>query len=154
MKKLAILFLAGILLSFSTTAQQDDPGSAKTGQILQPCIDFGIGYIPDKEYQVVTISGAVNNWYLKRFGAFVMAEMNFDTPALVVGPTVSINHFSYVFTGIDLFTSRGMFAQSFKEARKDFGVGFYIKQLVTLKIAYSFNAGPRAEIGLRFPLGS
>jgi len=153
MKKLAILFLAGIMLSFSTTAQQDDPGSTRTSQILEPCIDFGIGYIPDKEYQVVTISSAVNNWYLKRFGAYAMAEMNFDTPAILIGPTVSINHFSYVYFGIDFLTSRGLFALNFKDSRKDFGVGFYIKELITLKVAYSFNAGPRAEIGLRFPLG-
>lgn len=151
MRNLAILLLSGVLIistSLLSTAQ-----SEKTQQELQTCIDFGIGYIPDKDYKVATVSSAVNNLYLKRLGAFVMAELNFDTPTVIIGPTVSINHFSYVFAGMDFFTSRGLASQTFKESRKDFGVGFYIKQLVTLKIAYSFNAGPRAEIGLRFPLG-
>ena len=151
MKKLAILLLSGVLII--STSLLSSAQSEKTQQELQTCIDFGVGYIPDKEYQKVTVSTAINNLYLKRFGAFTMVELNFYRPAVIIGPTVSINHFSYVFTGMDFFTSRGLASQTFKGSRKDFGVGFYIKQLVTLKIAYSFNAGPRAEIGLRFPLG-
>lgn len=151
MKTSAILVLSLMLLfsAPSVSTAQNERGQ----QELQTCIDFGVGYIPDSEYKVVTVSSAVNNLYLKRMGAFIMGELNFKTPAVIIGPTVSINHFSYVFAGMDFFTSRGLASIGFKDARKDFGLGFYIKQLATVKIAYSFNAGPRAEIGLRFPLG-
>ena len=152
MKTFAILLLSGILFSLSSAAQQNTSAN-NTRQELEPCIDFGVGYIPDKDYKQMTVSTSVNNWYLKRFGAFAMVELNFDSPAVIIGPTVSINHFSYVFTGIDFLTSRGTFNLSFKDARKDFGVGFYIKEWATIKIAYSFSAGPRAEVGIRIPLG-
>ena len=151
MKKIAILLLAGIFSGFFSYAQTAN-AREKEKQPMVTCIDFGIGYIPDKAYQNVTVSVAGNNLLWDRLGAYTMAELDFDALAVVLGPTFSINHFSYVFAGIDFFTSRGLINLNVKEARKDFGIGFYPWKWATVKVCYSFSAGPRAEVGLRFPL--
>lgn len=122
-------------------------------QRLIPCMDMSGGYIWDHKYEKFTISTTFNNLYLKRWGGFVMVELDPVVPAIVIGPTVSINDFAYVYTGFDFLTSRGYFARGgLKHARKDLGIGFYPVKWATFKLCHSFNSGSRFEVGFRIPL--
>ena len=157
MKKSTILVLLLLLLvSIGTDAQRRNTGLIYRGkQWLIPCVDVCGGYIWDRKYEKFTVSTTLNNIYLERFGAFAVFEMDWAAPALVTGPTVSINDFAYVYGGIDFVTNRGVFARGgIKHARKDLGIGFYPIRYLTVRICHSFNAGSRAEIGIRLPLGN
>lgn len=116
-------------------------------QRLINCMDMAGGYIWDHKYEKFTISTTFNNLYLKRFGGFAMIELDPVVPAIVMGPTISVNDFAYVYTGLDFLTQRGYFARGgLKHARKDLGIGFYPFRWATVKICHSFNAGSRFEI--------
>jgi hypothetical protein len=116
-------------------------------------MDMSVGYLWDHKYEKFTVSTTFNNLYLKRWGGFVMVELDPVVPAIVIGPTVSINDFAYVYTGFDFLTSRGYFARGgLKHARKDLGIGFYPFKWATFKLCHSFNSGSRFEVGIRIPL--
>lgn len=154
MKRLSLLLLLTVVCTLGAEAQRRHTGLIYRGkQWLIPCVDMCGGYIWDHKYDKYTVSTTFNNIYWERFGLFAMFEMDWAAPALVTGPTVSINDFAYVYGGIDFVTDRGMFARGgITHARKDLGIGFYPIRYVTVKICHSFNAGSRAEIGIRLPL--
>lgn len=155
MKKKLVPLLIGFLSAYGLFAQTvtDDPAvTAKPS--FETCVDAGLGYIPKADYKNVTLSGTVNNFYLKRFGATTLLEIDSKNPAFLLGPTYSIKSFLYIFAQMDFFTSRGVFNNGIDGARKDVGLGFYPKPWAAVKLAYSFSAGPRAEIGVRFPIQS
>jgi hypothetical protein len=153
MRNFIILLMFCLLLVRIADAQPNKNGVIYRGvQNFYPCIDVGVGYIADHKYEKFTISTTINNFYLRRFGAFTMIELDWTAPAVVMGPTVSIYDFAYIWGGMDFFTSRGFFARGgFEHARKDIGIGFYPFRWATVKIAHSFNAGSRVEIGVRIP---
>jgi hypothetical protein len=144
----------GIFLTFSTIAQTETPQAAEAIKpALVRYVDFGIGYIPHAEYKKATLSVAANNLFFNRVGVIATTELNFDALAILVGPTVSVTHYLYVFAEMDFITSRGVFAQDgIKGARKDIGIGVHPWPWAVAKVAYSGNSGIRAEVGLRFPL--
>ena len=154
MKRICLAWMLGLFIALPAFAQPDNsqtPASAKTN--LVSYIDFGIGYIPKKEYQKATISVAANNLLWNRVGATAMTELNFDALAFLIGPTVSITHYLYAFAQMDFITSRGVFAQDgIKGARKDIGIGLHPWPWAVAKLGYSGNSGIRAEVGMRFPL--
>jgi hypothetical protein len=153
MKTKMILLLAVLLIAFSSEAKRKDGLIYRGKQRLVPCIDIGVGYIWDHKYEKFTVSTMVNNLYSKRLGVFSVVELDMAAPAVMIGPTVTINDYAYVWGGIDIMTSRGVFGRDgFRHARKDLGIGFYPIRWATIKIAHSFNAGSRFEIGIRIPL--
>jgi hypothetical protein len=153
-KSILLLILLLTLISDLNGQERRYNGLLYRGkQRLIPCMDMAGGYILDNKYEKFTISTTFNNLYLKRWGGFAMIELDPVEPAIVIGPTVSINDFSYVYTGFDFLTSRGYFARGgLKHARKDLGIGFYPFRFATVKICHSFNAGSRIEVGFRIPL--
>jgi hypothetical protein len=155
MKKVALISLLVLFLAGGAVSQERRYNGLlyRGRQRLIPCMDMAGGYIWDHKYKKYTISTTFNNLYMKRWGGFVMVELDPVVPAIVIGPTVSINDFAYVYTGFDFLTGRGYFARGgLKHARKDLGIGFYPVKWATLKICHSFNAGSRFEIGFRIPL--
>lgn len=155
MKKLVpvIFFILVLLVSAGAQERRYNGLLYRGKQRLIPCMDMSVGYILDDKYEKFTISTTFNNLYLKRWGGFAMVELDPVEPAIVIGPTVSINDFAYVYTGFDFLTGRGYFARGgLKHARKDLGIGFYPFKFATVKICHSFNAGSRIEVGFRIPL--
>lgn len=154
--KQALLLTIILILQFYESGSQERRynGLVYRGkQQLVPCMDMAVGYIWDHKYERFTFTTTFNNLYFNRWGGFAMVELDPVTPAIVIGPTISINDFSYVYTGFDFLTSRGCFARGgIKWARKDLGIGFYPFKWATVKLCHSFNAGSRFEIGFRIPL--
>jgi hypothetical protein len=153
MKTIGILSFLLLFFCQIAIAQSERNGIIYRGeQKFYPCMDVGVGFISDHKYRKFTISSTFNNFYLTRCGVFSMVELDFAAPAVVIGPTISIYDFAYVWGGIDFLTSRGIFARGgIAHARKDLGIGFYPFRWATIKIAHSFNAGSRIEIGVRIP---
>lgn len=154
MKRIWLLLILLTIFHENADAQRRYNGLVFRGkQRFISCMDVGFGYIWDHKYETFTLSTTFNNVYLKRCGGFAMIELDPVQPAIVIGPSISINDFSYVYTGFDFLTSRGYFARGgLKHARKDLGIGFYPFRWATVKICHSFNAGSRVEIGFRIPL--
>jgi hypothetical protein len=154
MKTICFLILIMLFTFGLANAQVNKDGLIYRGdQNFYPCIDIGAGYLFDHKYEKFTISSSFNNFILKRGGMFVMVELNPPNPAIVLGPTLSIFDFAYVWGGVDFFTARGIFQRGgFKYARKDLGIGFYPWKWAVVKIAHSFSAGSRIEVGIRIPL--
>lgn len=154
MKKYLFIGFLLMVLFFEAGGQRRYNGLVFRGrQRLINCMDMAGGYIWDHKYEKFTISTTFNNLYLKRFGGFAMIELDPVVPAIVMGPTISVNDFAYVYTGLDFLTQRGYFARGgLKHARKDLGIGFYPFRWATVKVCHSFNAGSRFEIGFRLPL--
>jgi hypothetical protein len=154
MKTICFLILI-MLFSFGlANAQVNKNGVIYRGnQNFNPCVDVGVGYIFDHKYEKFTISSSYNNFIYKRFGIFMMVELNPPDPAVVVGPTITVFDFAYIYAGADFFTARGFFQRGgLKYARKDLGIGFYPWKWAVVKFAHSFNAGSRVEVGIRIPL--
>jgi len=148
-----MLLLVWGLMTESAEARRKDGLIYRGKQWLIDCVDISGGYIFDHKYEKFTVTTAVNNVFGPRYGAFTMLELDRTAPSVVIGPTVSLTDFAYVWGGIDFISQRGMFARGgFKYARKDLGIGFYPVRWFTVKIAHSFNAGSRMEIGFRIPL--
>ncbi len=124
MKKYSLLIFLLFVLLTHVEAQRRYNGLVYRGkQQLVPCMDMAGGYIWDNKYEKYTVSITFNNLYMKRWGGFAMVEMDPVVPAIVIGPTISINDFAYVYTGFDFLTQRGYFARGgLKHARKDLGI--------------------------------
>jgi hypothetical protein len=155
MKKsiLILILLFTVILNMDAQERRYNGLLYRGRQRLIPCMDMAGGFIWDNKYEKFTISTTFNNLYLKRWGGFAMIELDPVEPAIVIGPTISINDFAYVYTGFDFLTSRGYFARGgLKHARKDLGIGFYPVKWATFKLCHSFNAGSRFEVGFRIPL--
>jgi hypothetical protein len=154
MRTIFILILIMLFTTGLANAQVNKDGLIYRGnQNFVPCMDIGVGYIFDHKYEKITISSSFNNFIYKRYGMFTMVELNPSNPAFVLGPTITIFDFAYIWGGIDLFTARGLFQRGgFRYARKDLGIGFYPWKWAVVKIAHSFNAGSRIEVGFRIPL--
>ncbi len=158
MKRFTILILMLILVLAvaETGAQINSDGVIYRGkQKFLNSMDIGFGYIFDHKYEKYTLSTSFNNFIGERYGMFVMFELNPPAPAIVMGPTITIYDFAYVYGGIDFFTTRGYFQRGgFKHARKDLGIGIYPFKWGVIKLCHSFNAGSRVELGIRIPLES
>ena len=153
MKYFRIFLLILLLMADHAGARPRNGLIYRGKQWLIACMDVGVGYIPDHKYERYTVSTAFNNIYSRRFGAFSVVEVDRHNPAVVIGPTVSLTDYAYVYGGIDFLTSRGCFGRhSFVHARKDLGLGVYPVRWATIKVCHSFNSGSRIEIGVRIPL--
>jgi hypothetical protein len=147
-----ILLLVALLLTISAQAQPKKGLIYRGKQRFVPCVDIGVGYIWDHKYEKYTISTMFNNIISRQYGFFSVVELDKAAPAVVLGPTITVYDFAYIWAGIDIFTSRGYFARGFTHSRKDLGIGFYPFRWATVKIAHSFNSNSRIEIGIRIPL--
>jgi hypothetical protein len=156
MKTFCILILIMLITLGHVDAQVNKNGVIYRGkQQFIPCMDIGIGYIFDHKYEKFTLSSSFNNFIAQRYGMFLVVELNPPAPAIVIGPTITIYDFAYIWGGIDVFTTRGYFQRGgFKHARKDLGIGFFPWKWAVVKLAHSFNAGSRIEVGIRIPLKS
>ncbi len=154
MKKYSILMLILVQIAMQSNAQTSRDGVIYRGnQKFLNTLDIGLGYIFDNKYEKYTLSTSVNNFIGQRYGMFVMVELNPPSPAIVMGPTITIYDFAYIYGGIDFFTTRGYFQRGgFKHARKDLGIGIYPFRWGVIKLCHSFNAGSRVELGIRIPL--
>ena len=156
MRTVCILILITLLTLGVAEAQINKDGIIYRGkQNFIPCMDIGFGYIFDHKYEKYTLSTSFNNFISQRYGMFLMFELNPPAPAIVMGPTITIYDFAYVYGGIDFFTTRGYFQRGgFKHARKDLGIGIFPFKWAVIKICHSFNAGSRVEVGVRIPFKS
>jgi hypothetical protein len=154
MKPFCFFILVLLLTSGHADAQVRRDGTIYRGkQKFVFCMDIGVGYIFDHKYEKYTVSTSFNNFIAPRYGMFVMVELTSPAPAIVLGPTITIYDFAYIYGGIDLFTSRGYFQRGgFTHARKDLGIGLFPWKWAVVKLSHSFNAGSRIEVGIRIPL--
>jgi hypothetical protein len=154
MKPICILILILLLILGHADAQVSRDGTIYRGkQKFAFSMDIGVGYIFDHKYEKYTVSTSFNNFISPRYGMFVMVELTPPAPAIVIGPTITIYDFAYIYGGIDFFTSRGYFQRGgFTHARKDLGIGLYPWKWAVVKLSHSFNAGSRIEVGIRIPL--
>jgi hypothetical protein len=153
MKTICFLILIMLFTIGLADAQVNKNGLIYRGdQNFYPCIDIGVGFIFDHKYEKFTISSSYNNFIYKRYGMFMMVELNHTNPAIVLGPTITVFDFAYLWGGVDFLTPRGIFQRGgIQYARKDLGIGFYPLKWAVVKIAHSFNAGSRIEVGIRIP---
>jgi hypothetical protein len=157
MKRLLLILLVGLLFNFTSLAQGGTQNNSQDKKLPTLCMDATVGYVFDKNYDAWRTSVSVNNFIFSRFGAFTAFEKNFNTDYFthIIGLTGSINHFSYIFAGMDFFTKYGLFHNGgFKGTRKDIGIGLYPWKWATIKLGYSFSVHFTAEVGVRIPLGS
>lgn len=157
MKKLLLILVVGSIFHFHGFSQNGNLNSGQTRTAPSFCMDITAGYVFDKDYNAFRASASVNNFMLKRFGAFTAFEKGVDSDYFthIIGLTGSINHFSYIFAGMDFFTKYGLFQTGgWKGTRKDIGIGLYPWKWATVKLGYSFSVGMTAEVGVRIPLGS
>jgi hypothetical protein len=157
MKRLLLILTVGLMLNLTSLAQDSSQNSNTEKKKPSFCMDVSLGYVFDKDYDALRASASVNNFILKRFGVFTAFEKNFNTDYFthILGVTGSINHFSYIFAGMDFFTKYGLFQNGgWKGTRKDIGIGLYPWKWVTVKLGYSFSVHLTAEVGVRIPLGS
>lgn len=149
MNRITLMFITlGFLITQNVSAQT-------TKKELVPCADIGVGYLPKSSIQALRVSVAFNNLVFDRFGAYTALETNSGNNYFthVIGLTGSINHFSYVYAGVDFFSDRGFLNNvGFKDVRKDMGIGFYPVKWATAKLGYSFSVGIYGEVGVRIPL--
>jgi hypothetical protein len=157
MKRLLLILMVGLLLNFTSLAQGGNQNNSQDKKQPTFCMDATVGYVFDKNYDALRGSVAVNNFVFKRFGVWTAFETNSgkDYFTHIIGLTGSINHFSYIFAGMDFFTKNGLFQNGgFKGTRKDIGIGLYPWKWTTIKLGYSFSVHFTAEVGVRIPLGS
>lgn len=162
MKRGMLLLALGFIFSLSLPAQTGVlPDSLEMKKNPSLCGDIGIGYVPKTiegagMFDAWRMSLAVNNFFLERFGAWTAFEKNFDSGYFrhIIGLTASVNHWMYVYAGMDFFTKEGFFAnEGLEKTRKDVGIGFYPFDWLVVKTGWSHTAGFTAEAGIRIPLG-
>lgn len=152
----------GLLISLAGFAQQEVlPDSLEVRKSPSFCGDIAVGYVPKTiegtgMFDAYRLSLAVNNFVLERFGVWTAVEKNFDSGYFrhMLGLTASVNHWMYVYAGMDFFTKNGLFANGgLDKTRKDVGVGFYPFDWLIVKGGWSHTAGITLEAGVRIPLG-
>ena len=113
-------------------------------------IGVSTGYVPS--YNALKFSVEYNNFY-KPMGAYTSFETGLDDGRFthILGTTVSIIDQVFVFGGLDLFTSRGLFSKGLN-GRKEFGVAWVPIPNATVKVGYSFTVGVSFQAGFRIPL--
>ena len=117
-----------IVLALSVMAQTGSDRSSNSKKPLVTSIDLGLGYVPQADIKALRVSVAATNLLLNRFGVYTAIENSFEDSYTtnVIGLTGSINHFTYVYGGVDLFSKHGFIKnEGFKGTRKDMGIGFY-----------------------------
>jgi len=132
------------------TAEQEI--SKKFVMNLEP----SVGYMFKSDYQDLKINLSLNNvtaW--KRLGFYTSFEIGLGNDHFrnLWGGTFSACRWCYVFAGIDLFTSHGIANNSFKDSRKELGLGFTPWKESALRLGYSTAAGFTAAIGWQIPIG-
>lgn len=106
--------------------------------------------ISDNENNALKLNLGVNNLVFKRFGAYTSVEYDLENQNWLntVGGTFTLFKYVYLWGGMDLFTSRGLFQTDFNSSRKELGIGLTPYKGLVLRAGYnsiglSFSAGYR-----------
>lgn len=148
MKKLLIVSILLSALCFSSYSQSQF--SEFMSEQLPPALVVSAGYVFSND--AIKVSAGYTNFY-KRYGAYTSIEASTtDAPFYhILGGTFGIIDELYVFAGLDLFTSNGLFAKGLN-GRKEIGVAYSPIPNLTIMPGYSFSIGFTAQVGLRIPL--
>ncbi len=147
MKKLLIVV---ILYLLSVPGFSQGKFSEFMNKELTPSLVVSGGYVFDTD--AVKVGIAYNNLY-KRFGAYTSLEASTtDAPFYhILGGTFSIIDELYVWAGLDLFTSNGLFSKGLN-GRKEMGVAYAPIPNLMIMPGYSFSIGFTIQAGIRIPL--
>lgn len=147
MKKLLIV---SILILFLLPGFSQSSFSEFMNKEIAPALVISAGYVPSTE--AIKTSFAYTNFY-KRFGAYTSIEASLaDAPFFhLIGGTFGIIDELYVWAGLDLFTSHGLFAKGLN-GRKEMGVAYAPIPNVMIMPGWSFSIGFTIQAGVRIPL--
>lgn len=143
-------FFVCILSLFSTFGFSQDKLSAFFSKDLPPALVMSAGYVHSNN--AVKTGIAYTNFY-KRLGAYTSIEASIDDAPFfhILGGTFGITDNFYVWGGLDLFTSHGLFKKGLN-GRKEMGLAYNpIPNLVIIP-GWSFSIGFTLQVGLRIPL--
>jgi len=121
-----------------------------------PYTEISLGFAPRTGFDAIKFSGAVNNLYYGRLGAYTSFEIGINSRYFtnIIGGCVRIYKSAYVFAGMDWLTRQhGVFPNlSLSGIRKELGVGFMLFKFAAVRLGYSRSIGPSFTTGIRIPL--
>lgn len=157
MTKLIVPFIAVIFLFSANVAAQNNGNTVKNDTLKAPALclntDFAIGYAPKSPYHALKADFSVNNFFLKRFGAYTSLEKGADTQyfSWILGLTTYVHKSVYLWYGLGLFSHYDTKSGSdWKSYRKETGIGINLYKNLIIRAGWSRTVGTTFTIGYRF----
>lgn len=153
---LIILLFGTSTFSFSETGSNSDKKDEVNSKFL-PSIDFAVGFAPKRTYNAPKVDLEVNNFFLKRFGAYASFEKGLDTDYFsgILGLTTHIDPRFYLWYGLGYFSHYQTKSNGdWNTFRKEVGIGYLPFNNFVVKVGWSKTVGITAAIGYRIPIGT
>ena len=146
-----IMLLLFVVAASASNDLPFGPDGTDQSEKLVPWLAPAVGFTPSVDaFRISAMSG---NLVLNRLGAYVTIEsgMGSDYFTNIWGGTLAVTRHSYVYGGLDLFTSRGVI-NGFKGSRKEIGLGLMPWKGLVLNIGWSGSVGTSFSAGYTIPV--
>jgi hypothetical protein len=156
MRNFAFLSILLLCISANSFSQNSDDAQSKrsaNNEKFLPSFDFAVGFAPKKTYNAPKVDFEVNNFFLKRFGAYASFEKGLDTNyfSAILGLTTHIDRRFYLWYGLGYFSHYQTRSNGdWNTFRKEVGIGVIPFDNFVVKAGWSKTVGTTVAIGYRF----